>query len=95
MDVWRVGDPGAPETGTLDPAILEWCEENAFILVTGNRKSMPRHLQEHLAQNRHVPGILLLNRSSGVGEIIDDLLVIWGASDLDEYQDTMVYLPLS
>ena len=95
MDVWRVGDPGAPGTGTLDPAILEWCEENAFILVTGNRKSMPRHLQERLTQSRHVPGILLLSPNMRMGAIIDDLLVIWGASDLGEYRDTILYLPLS
>jgi len=47
--VWKIGDPGAPPTGTPDPAILQWCEENSFILVTNNRKSMPQHFRDHLA----------------------------------------------
>jgi hypothetical protein len=33
----RVGEPGAPAAGTLDPEILTWCEENEFVLVTNNR----------------------------------------------------------
>ena len=92
--VWRVDDPGAPPSGTSDPVILEWCEENGFILVTNNRKSMPGHLYDHLARGRHTPGVLELNPNMGVGETIDELLLIWSASTPDEYQDLLLYLPL-
>jgi hypothetical protein len=30
--------------------------------VTNNRKSKPRHLADHLAGGRHVPGIFVLAR---------------------------------
>ncbi len=30
-----------------------------------------------------------------IGETIEELLLIWGASEADEYQDQLVYLPLS
>ena len=93
--VWRIGDPGAPPRGTPDPAILRWCEENSFILVTNNRKSIPQHLRDHLAEGRHVPGIFELNPDMGIGETIEELLLIWSASDADEYQDVLIYLPLS
>ena len=93
--VWRIGDPGAPPTGTLDPDILLWCEENSFILVTNNRKSMPGHLQDHLAEGRHIPGIFELNPKVGIAETLQELLLIWGASDADEYQDLLIYLPLT
>ena len=93
--VWRVDDPGAPASGTADPVILEWCEENGFILVTNNRRSMPRHLQDHLALGRHSPGILELNPNMGVGETIDELVLIWNVSSPDEYQDLLLYLPLT
>ncbi|HEY0657898.1 MAG TPA: DUF5615 family PIN-like protein, partial [Pyrinomonadaceae bacterium] len=49
--VWQVGMLGAPTLGTSDPEILIWCEENAFVLVTNNRKSMPVHLKDHLTTN--------------------------------------------
>jgi hypothetical protein len=40
---------------TLDPEILLWCEAHRFILVTNNRRSMPRHLADHLAMGCQNP----------------------------------------
>ncbi|MCK4765697.1 MAG: DUF5615 family PIN-like protein [Candidatus Aminicenantes bacterium] len=92
--VWKVGDPGAPAWGTDDPAILRWCEENFFLLVTNNRKSMPQHLAEHLSDGGHVPGIIELKPNMSIGETIEELLLIWGASEPGEYRDLIIYLPL-
>lgn len=95
LDVWLIGDPGAPARGTLDPEILIWCEENSFILVTNNRRSMPRHLSDHLAAGRHIPGSLVVNLTISMGNIIDELILIAGTSTDDEYQDLIIYLPLT
>ncbi len=93
--VLRIGLPGAPPDKTPDPEILRWCEQYSFILVTNNRKSMPVHLRDHLAEGRHVPGIFELNQNMSVGDTIDELLLIWAASYEDEYRDTITYLPVS
>ncbi|MEG3937828.1 MULTISPECIES: DUF5615 family PIN-like protein [unclassified Microcoleus] len=55
--VWAVGDIGTPPKSTLDPDILIWCEDNGFILVTNNRKSMPVHLADNMSAFSHIPGI--------------------------------------
>ena len=94
MIVWRVGDPGVPPTGTKDPEILDWCEDNQLILVTNNRKSMPDHLADHLGKNRHVPGIFELNPNISIGETVEELVLIFGASTILEYQDLILYLPV-
>ena len=93
--VWVVGDPGAPQLGTPDPDILVWCEERGFSLVTYNRASMPRHLQAHLAVGRHVSGVFILNRTMTIGAIVEELALIWGASEPDEYSDQVRYVPLT
>jgi Domain of unknown function (DUF5615) len=95
LEVWIIGDPAAPWRGTLDPDILIWCEANGFILVTNNRTSMPRHLADHLALGRHVPGILVINPAMSMGELIDELVLIAVASVEDEYRDLILYLPLT
>ncbi|MGH9754337.1 MAG: DUF5615 family PIN-like protein [Blastocatellia bacterium] len=95
MMVWRVGDPSAPALSTPDQEILLWCEERRFSLVTNNRESMPVHLREHLAAGRHVPGIFTLNPNMTMGETADELVLIWGASEAEEYADQLNYLPLS
>lgn len=93
--VWRIGDPGSPPQGTLDPSILEWCEEHDCILVTNNRRSMPVHLAAHLAKGHYIPGIFELNPNMSIGEIIEELLLIWGGSLENEYQDRILFLPIS
>lgn len=93
--VLAVGDYGTPPKGTLDPEILCWCEDNNFVLVTNNRTSMPVHLADHLAQNRHIPGIFILNLKLTIGQIIDELILIAYGSFEDEYQDLIVNLPVT
>lgn len=95
LTVWQVGMPGAPEYGTLDPEILAWCVENDFILLTRNRKSMPVHLEEHLAQGGRANGILTLSENMSVGETVDELSLIASATDLEEYQNLILYLSIS
>jgi hypothetical protein len=92
--VWRIGAPGAPPKGTSDPDLLIWCEAHAFVLVTNNRKSVPAHLQNHLASGRRVPGIILLNPVMSLGATLDDLWLIATAADEAEYQDRIAFLPV-
>ena len=80
--VWRVGFPGSPPKGTLDPEILAWYEQHDFVLVTNNRKSMPRHLADHLAAGRHIPGILTVDITRDLAGNLDDLLLAALASVL-------------
>lgn len=95
LTVWQVGILGSPDYGTLDPEILIWCEENEFILVTNNRKSMPVHLNDHLSAGRHIFGIFSLNESLSIGETIDELILIAQASVAEDYQDQIIYLPIT
>ena len=56
---------------------------------------MPVHLQHHLAAGHHVPGIFVLNPSMTMGTTIDELLLIAGASEAEEYGALLLYLPLT
>ncbi|BAZ11987.1 hypothetical protein NIES4071_38150 [Calothrix sp. NIES-4071] len=95
MTVRMVGEPAMPPKGTLDPDILCWCETTGFILVTNNRRSMPVHLADHLAQGRHIPGIFILNSNLSVGDNLEELIIVAEASFDEEYQDRIEYLPLT
>ena len=94
IDVRLVGDAEAPPPGTPDPDILMWIEYNGYILVTRNRKTMPRHFTEHLTAGRHVPGVFCIRKSVTMGELINILYLIWYASNPEEYRDRLVFIPL-
>jgi len=94
VEVLWVGAPGAPAKETKDPELLLWIEAHQWMLLTGNRKSMPGHLADHLAAGHHVPGIFLISDWLPIRQVVDELLLIWGASTPDEWQDRIWYLPL-
>jgi len=56
---------------------------------------MPVHFRNHLAAGRHVPGIFILNAKMTMGQTAEELTLIWGASEPDEYSDLVIFLPVS
>jgi Domain of unknown function (DUF5615) len=95
IQVFRVGEAEAPPLHTSDPDLLAWIEANSCFLVTNNRASMPAHLRDHLTAGQHIPGIFIVPRRLALGSVIDQLHLIWLASLPSEYQDRIVYLPIS
>ena len=93
--VWAVGEPETPRKGTLDPEILCWCEEYNFVLVTNNRKSMPVHLNDHIAEGYHMPGIFILSPSLRVGQNLEELILLAEYSFDNEHQDQIIHLPIN
>jgi len=94
MEILAVGDDMAPALGTSDPELLQWIEQEGYVLVSRNRRTLPRHLHEHLEAGGHVPRIFLLRRRYSLGQIIEDLMLIWEAGNPEEYRDRVEYLPL-
>jgi hypothetical protein len=94
IDVIAVGQPQAPPKGMLDPDILLWIERTGYILVTANRRTIPEHVCAHYAEERCIPGILLLRRGASIGVILEQLYLLWSASDAEEYVDRILYLPM-
>jgi Domain of unknown function (DUF5615) len=93
IEILRVGDAGVPPLSTLDPDILLWIEANNYILVTGNRTSMPGHLVDHFALGKSHPGILYIRPRTKLGQLIAALHLVWGASEMEEYYNKTDFIP--
>ena len=94
LDVLRVGQLTAPPFGSPDPDLLVVCESSERMLVSIDRASMPAHVTSHQAKGGHTWGVLLVTRRCSLRQLVDDLLLIWTASDAAEWRDTLHYLPL-
>ena len=94
IEILTVGDDFAPPLSTPDPDILRWLAREGYLLVTRNRRTMPRHLRAHLDRGGHVPGILVIRPARPMIEIINELMLIWEASHVEEYRDKIEYIPL-
>jgi hypothetical protein len=93
IDVLRVGDPGAPALGTLDPDVLRYLELSQRILVTDNRKSMPEHLKAHWSAGGHIWGLFWLRPGITIGRWAEELFLIWEATEAEEWIDKLDWIP--
>ena len=93
IDQLRIGAPGAPPFGSTDAAILKWCEREGRQLVSLDRSTMPETFAEHLVAGNHSPGVVIIRRKATLIRVIDDLLLVLGASDPAEWHDRVVTLP--
>ena len=93
LNILRVGEPDAPPLGTLDPEILDYVESSQRLLVTNNRRSMPKHLQDHWAKGGHIWGLLWLRPSANLKIWVEELSLIWEASEAEEWLDRVDWIP--
>ncbi len=93
IDILRVGNSGAPNFGTLDPALLDYLEITQRILVTYDRKSMPGHLEDHWEKGGHIWGILWLKPGSSLNSWVNTIVLIWEASEVNEWCDRLAWIP--
>jgi hypothetical protein len=94
IDILMVGQSGAPAKGTPDADLLQWIEQTDYVLVTNNRRTMPVHLQAHFEVGGHISGMLLLRRGASLGQVIENLFLLWETVEADEFQDGVLFIPL-
>jgi hypothetical protein len=78
---------------TKDPALLEIAAEQDRILITYDRNTMPRHFRERMAAGKPSPGVFIVPQEEpAIGGIIEWLLLVWTASQAEEWRGQVVYV---
>ena len=56
---------------------------------------MTRHFRDRIGAGKSTPGVFILpQQRSAIGEIVEWLLLVWTASQAEEWRDRIVHLPL-
>jgi predicted nuclease of predicted toxin-antitoxin system len=79
--------------GIPDPEVLAIAAEHNRTLVTHDRQTMPRHFGEFLMRRGSSPGVFVVSQDAPIADVIEDLVLIWAASDADEWKDRIVSIP--
>jgi predicted nuclease of predicted toxin-antitoxin system len=80
--------------GVPDPEVLALAAEQNRILVTHDLETMPGHFGEFLMRRESSPGVFLVSQYAAIGEVIDELVLVWAASDAEEWENRIVSIPL-
>ena len=92
FDVIRVQDTAIYQAD--DPAVLAWAAQEQRILLTHDAKTMPHPAYNRIVANLPMPGVLIIDDHAPIGEIIAELVTIVLASDAEEWQNLVWYLPM-
>lgn len=79
--------------GLQDPAVLAIAAREGRILVTHDSHTMPRHFGEFITRSAS-PGLVVVPQGLSVARAVEDLAVIWSASQAEEWTNRIAYLPL-
>lgn len=79
--------------GVGDPDVLDRCVKGGRVLVTHDQKTMPRHFYQFIEKNES-PGVIVVPQSLSVSAASDDLILIWSATEAEEWKNRITFLPL-
>jgi hypothetical protein len=79
--------------GVPDPEVLALAAAEVRILVTSDLKTMPRHFGEFLEAGGSSAGVFLVKQHKPVANVIEALLLVWAASDADEWKNRILEIP--
>ena len=78
-----------------DPEVLRIAAEQDRILVSHDFKTMPHHFGQFLQEKGSSPGVLLVKQHSPIRPVIEELVLIWSATDADEWKNRILRIPRS
>jgi len=79
--------------GVADPEVLARAAKDGRVLVTHDRKTMPRHFAEFIASETSA-GLLVIPQSLSVAAAVEELIVIGSATEAEEWVNRISTLPL-
>jgi hypothetical protein len=65
-----------------------------FLVVSHDVNTMTAHAIARTKTGLPTPGIFLAHQADPVSPTIDDLILIWAASEAEEWTDQVVFLPV-
>jgi uncharacterized protein DUF5615 len=92
MDFLSAND--ADLEGVPDPEVLALAAAQSRILVSHDFQTMPRHFGNFLQAASSSPGVLLIPQHLPIGDAIEELVLIWSASNANEWQNRILRIPL-
>jgi len=92
LDIVRVQDTEMYQAD--DPALLAWLDAENRILITHDVNTMPGFLYERIRAGSSSPGIIIVKRSTPIGQAVDDLELMIGASEPEHFANQVRYIPL-
>jgi len=79
--------------GRDDPFVLAMAAREGRLLASHDRRSMPHHFANFISNNNS-PGVVIAPQGLPTGLAIEELLILWEASEAEEWVNRIFKIPL-
>jgi hypothetical protein len=79
--------------GLPDPDVLRVAAGSGRILVSHDRRTMPRHFKR-FGETQSSPGLIVVSQDLDIGSAIEELLLIWVTTDAEEWVERVGFVPV-
>jgi hypothetical protein len=77
-----------------DPDVLDYAARGNWLIVSHDVNSLTAAAFDRMAAGHMMNGLLLAHQDDPVSSTIDNLILIWSASEAEEWANQVVFLPL-
>ena len=88
----RARDVGMSERA--DAEVLAYAADQGFLVVSHDINTMPSAAYTRMRAGQKMSGLLMVKQSDPVGPVIASLVLIWSASEAEEWDNYVCFLPL-
>lgn len=92
LEITTVVEQG--QCSASDEDVLEYAWENQRLLISHDVNTMKAIAERRIAQGHSIHGLFLVPQSRSTRSVAESLVLIWSASEFEEWRDRIVYLPL-
>ena len=92
VDLTHVRDMGL--SAASDATLLEWAATQGRVLLTHDRRTIPRLAYARVAAGQPLPGVFLVRDDMPIGQAIDEILLAVHCLAPEECKDIVKYFPL-
>ncbi len=92
LDIVRVQDTEL--SGADDPTLLEEAARQGVVIITHDVQTMTKHAYDRLRDGLPMPGVIEVAEGMPLGQAINELVLLIGASDAADFESLVIYVPL-
>jgi len=92
LDVVRAQD--TPHSGSDDPTLLQFAATEGRIVLTHDVETLVGYAWERVRSGMAMPGVIVAFTDRPIGQVIEDLEILLLASQPDELEAQIRFLPL-
>jgi hypothetical protein len=81
-------------TSANDEEVLEFAWQREWLIVSHDVNTMKAFAEQRIAEGHGLNGLFLAPQRSVIRLVAESLVLIWEASEFEEWRDRIVYLPL-